>query len=203
MTHPAGPVGGQAKLATGRPRRVSDDEIFAAMTDQVDETGPDGVTLARVAARVGMTGPALGHRFGSKRGLLLAFAERQVGAVEEHFDIAERENSSPIESLMAALTAVGGRARTRAEVANNLAMLNLDLTDDELGRFAAEQSRALRRRIVCLLEAASLGTAGLRERWADDLYVVWSGAALTWAIDGDGPLEDWLDVCLRRTIDGW
>jgi hypothetical protein len=104
---------------------------------------------------------------------------------------------------MAALTAVGGRTRTRAEVANNLAMLNLDITDDELGRFAAEQSRVLRRRIVGLLKAANRGTAGQRERWADDLYVVWSGAALTWAIDGDGPLKDWLAERLRRTITSW
>ena len=61
---------------------------------------------------------------------------------------------------MDALVAVGARARTRTDLANNLAMLNLDLTDDDLGRFAAEQSRVLRRRIAGLLEAASLGTAG-------------------------------------------
>lgn len=59
-----------------------------------------------------MTGPALGHRFGSKRGLLLAFAERQVDAMDEHFEAAEKANPSPIEALMAALTAVGGRTRT-------------------------------------------------------------------------------------------
>ena len=99
--------------------------------------------------------------------------------LDENFEAAEKANPSPIKALMAALTAVGGRTRTRAEVANNLVMLNLDITDDELGRFAAEQSRVLRRRIVGLLEAANLGTAGQRERWADDLYVVWSGAAPT------------------------
>ena len=203
MTGAAGPVDGEAGAITGRPRRVSDEDIFTALTEQLGETGPDGITLARVAARVGLTGPALGHRFGCKRGMLLAFAERQVEAMEEHFDAVEAANPSPVEALVAALTAVGGRMRTRAEVANNLAMLNLDLTDDELGRFAAEQSRVLRRRIIGLLEAANLGAVGQRERWADDLYVVWSGAVLTWAIDGDGALEDWLAERLHRTIDSW
>ena len=203
MTDPSEPADEPTKTATGRPRRVSDDQIFAALTEQIDETGPGGVTLARVAARVALTGPALGHRFGSKRGVLLAFAERQVTAMEEHFDAAEAANPSPIEALMAALTAIGTRTRTRAEVANNLAMLNLDLTDDELGRFAAEQSRVLRRRIVRLLESAHRGTKAQREWWADDLYVVWSGATLTWAIDGDGPLEEWLAERLLRTISSW
>ncbi|RLE20674.1 MAG: TetR/AcrR family transcriptional regulator [Actinobacteria bacterium] len=203
MTAPGVTVDDDAAPTTGRPRRVSDDQIFAALTEQIDETGPDGVTLARVAARTGMTGPALGHRFGSKRGLLLAFAERQVAAMDEHFDAAEATNPSPIDALMAALTSVGARTRTRAEVANNLAMLNLDLADDELGHFAAAQSRVLRRRIVDLLEAANFGTASQRIWRADDLYVVWSGGTLTWAIDGDGPLEDWLTERLRRTINSW
>src|SRR5215831_8245675 len=56
-----------------RPRTVSDDQIFAATARAVTRLGPTRLTLADVADEVGLSAAALVQRFGSKRGLLLAF----------------------------------------------------------------------------------------------------------------------------------
>jgi len=53
-----------------RPRRITDDQILATMRASVLEHGPS-VSLDVVAAELGVTGPALLHRFGSRQALLL------------------------------------------------------------------------------------------------------------------------------------
>jgi AcrR family transcriptional regulator len=53
-----------------RPRRITDDQILATMRASVLEHGP-AVSLDVVAAELGVTGPALLHRFGSRQALLL------------------------------------------------------------------------------------------------------------------------------------
>jgi len=53
-----------------RPRRITDDQILATMRAKVLEHGPS-VSLDVVAAELGVTGPALLHRFGSRQALLL------------------------------------------------------------------------------------------------------------------------------------
>jgi AcrR family transcriptional regulator len=54
-----------------RPRLISDEQILAVMRAAVLERGPH-VSLDAVAERLGVTGPALLKRFGSRRALMLA-----------------------------------------------------------------------------------------------------------------------------------
>lgn len=60
-----------------RPRRVSDDEIFAAVRKAVQEQGPQ-VSLDVVAEHLGVTAPALFRRFGNRGALLIAALGEQV-----------------------------------------------------------------------------------------------------------------------------
>jgi AcrR family transcriptional regulator len=70
-------------MRTGRPRSVSDEAIFDAVRAVVTEVGPSGLTLAAIADRVGLSAPALTQRFGSKRSLLLAYAEAAATGIDE------------------------------------------------------------------------------------------------------------------------
>jgi AcrR family transcriptional regulator len=63
-----------ATAERGRPRR---DEIVVAATEMFAVEGYRGTSLARIAARVGITQAALLHHFGSKEGLLRAVVERR------------------------------------------------------------------------------------------------------------------------------
>ncbi|WP_328473069.1 TetR/AcrR family transcriptional regulator [Actinoplanes sp. NBC_00393] len=180
---------------TGRPRTVSDDEVFRAVADTVTEVGPAGLTLAAVARRAGLTAPALTQRFGSKRGLLVAFATREAGSVTTVFDAARDRGAAPLEALRDGLVAFTAPITTREGMANNLAFLQLDLTDDELHTYSATQSRALRAQLAELLEeAAAAGDVRAADPAAlvDIVYAVYAGAQLTWAIDGTGELGTWL-----------
>lgn len=190
-------------MRTGRPRSVSDEEIFEAVSAVVNEFGPSGLTLAAVADRVGLSAPALTQRFGSKRNLLLAYAKAAASGVDELFARARTSSPSPIAALRAALIEFTAGIDSRDVIANNLAFLHLDLTDPELGAHAAKQSRRLRRAIARLVEEAidsgEIEPADPSEL-ADTLYTVYNGALVGWAIDGRGSLERWLSERLDRVL---
>ncbi|MFD8888404.1 helix-turn-helix domain-containing protein [Streptomyces erythrochromogenes] len=63
-----------------RPRGVEDAVILRAAVRVMGRVGPAGLTLAAVAGEVGLVPGTLVQRFGSKRGLLLALADRSPTA---------------------------------------------------------------------------------------------------------------------------
>jgi len=190
-------------MRTGRPRTVSDEAIFQAVSAVVSESGPAGLTLAAVADRVGLSGPALAQRFGSKRNLLVAYARAAARGVDDLFARGRSSRRSPLAALRAALIEFTAGIDSRESIANNLAFLHLDLTDEEFGRYAAEQSRLLRQAITDLLREAI--EAGELEQTdpsalADTVYTVYNGALVGWAIDGTGTLARWLSIRLDRVL---
>ena len=190
-------------MRTGRPRTVSDEAIYAAVSAVVTSVGPTGLTLAAVAKHAGLSAPALTQRFGTKRNLLVSYARSQATGVDELFHRARSASSSAIDAINAALLDFTSGMDSRAAIANNLAFLHLDLTDPELGAHAAEQTQALKRRLRELVELAidqrELKTAD-PEVVADTIYTVYNGALVTWAIDGRGTLSDWLKERLDRVF---
>ena len=189
---------------TGRPRSVSDAAIFDAVAEVVTAVGPSGLTLGAVAQHVGLSAPALTQRFGSKRGLLVAFASREVGSVGDLFKATRSTEPGPLETIRATIAALPGPVTTREGLANNLAFLEMDLTDAELRSHAVSQSRTLRAEIAALLhEAIENGEiiTESAEALAQDLYATYCGAMLTWAIDGTGELSSWLAEHIDRVLD--
>ncbi|MEQ7128273.1 TetR/AcrR family transcriptional regulator [Actinopolymorpha sp. B11F2] len=188
---------------TGRPRSVSDEAIFDAVADVVTAVGPSGLTLAAVARRAGLSAPGLTQRFGSKRALLVAFASREAAGVASIFEDARAATPGPLEAIRKALVSLPGPITTREGVANNLAFLQLDLTDPDLHRHAADLSRSLRAELTTLLEEAAKNGDVVVDRCevlADSLYAIYCGALLTWAIDGTGELHSWLAERIDRTL---
>jgi AcrR family transcriptional regulator len=189
---------------TGRPRSVSDDAIFEAVATVVTEVGPSGLTLAAVAERVGLSAPALTQRFGSKRGLLVAFTKREATGVAELFATEREAHDDVLTAIRATLAALPGQITSREGLAHNLAFLQMDLTDPELRSHTVSQSRALRAEIAALIaegiQAGQIARGTSTEALAADLYATYCGAMLTWAIDGTGDLTNWLSEHLDRTL---
>ena len=187
----------------GRPRTVDDDQIFDAVAAVVSEHGPNGLTLASIAERVGLTAPALTQRFGSKRALLLGFAERSAGSTVAVFARARDSAPDAAEAIVEALVDLVRPIDSRSVLANNLAMLHLDLVDPELGAHARAQSRAFRAQLADLVDDGAQD-GSLREAdattLADTLATVYNGALITWAVDGNGRLDDWLRSRLERAL---
>ena len=190
---------------TGRPRSASDEAIFEAVAAVVTASGPSRLTLAAVAGRAGLSAPALTQRFGSKHGLLVAFAAREVLNVADAFAAARVGKADPVRTLVTVLAAMAGAATTRDGLANNLAFLQMDLTDPELRSHAVAHSRALRAGIAALVtdavQAGLLAADTIPEALAADLWAAYCGAMVTWAIDGTGTLPDWIAEHLERILD--
>ena len=188
---------------TGRPRRVSDQSIFKAVTEVVTEAGPSGLTLSAVADKVGLSAPALTQRFGSKRKLLVAYAAASAVGVDDLFEQARKTSPDALSAVRKAFVAFTVPVATRSALANHLALLHLDLTDPELGAHAATQSRLLRRRVADLLQEAEESgcLAGVDAvTLADTIYTTYNGALVTWAIDGRGSLARWVSERLDKVL---
>lgn len=184
-------------LLSPRPRSVSDEEILAAVGQVIGRDGPARLTIAAVAAVVGLAPSSLVQRFGSRRGLLLAFAEGGPAHLAAIFARARAAHTEPLGALRAALDAMTEGIRTVDEMSNHLAMLQIDLGDPEFRRHAVAHGRLFRREAAALIAAAiERGeVAGQADERAIALQVAFNGALVTWAIHG-GRLPDLVDRVL-------
>ena len=179
----------------GRPRTTSNEQILAAAGRVVDRVGPARLTLAEVAVEAGLAPATLVQRFGSKRGLLLAFAEHAAAATGQAFAAARATGSPPLAALLTVLTDMTRGVASPEALSNNLAFLQVDLSDPEFHRHALAHARAMRAEIQALLDAAVMvgdlapcDTA----RLARAVQATYNGALVTWAIYREGTIADWL-----------
>jgi AcrR family transcriptional regulator len=175
-----------------RPRTTSDAQIFAATHRAVSRLGPVKLTLAKVAAEAGISPATLVQRFGSKRGLLLAFAANGNTAGDEA-DVIRRKHSSPLEALAAYADCFAGLAPTPEVLANNLAFLQIDLVDPDFRKLADSAAQSIRREIRKFLDDA-IKSGELQpcdtERLAMAAAAIMNGSLLQWAIDRDGDVKE-------------
>ena len=179
----------------GRPRILSNADLLAAASRVLVRVGPARLTLADVAAEAGLAPPTLVQRFGSKRGMLLAYAEYVVGTVPPHFRVARTEHASPLAALFGALGRVTEGMATPEALANSLSMLQLDLTDPDFNRHARRYLDTAQAEIRALLdEAVAAGELAPcdTDRLARAVHTAYNGSLVFWAIHQEGSLDAWV-----------
>lgn len=188
----------------GRPRTTSDEAILEATARAIGRHGPQGLTLAAVAREAGLAPATLVQRFGSKRGLLLAFAAHATRTAGLSFERAREEHGSPLAALRAALVHLSEGVATPEELAGSLGFLQIDLTDPEFRAHAAEHARRVRDEIAGLLAAAVAAgeLAGGAEPGplARAVQVAYNGALILWGLSGEGPLPAAMREALDQTL---
>lgn len=176
-----------------RPRTASDAAILDATARAIGRLGPSRLTLADVAAEVGLSAAALVQRFGSKRGLLLALARASSAAAGEEFGAVRAAHRSPLGALRAYAEGQARFMEPPEALANHLAFLQVDLTDPEFHRLTLDAFRAAEGEIRALLEEA-VAAGELRacdgERLARAVQSMLNGSLLTWAVYREGRLRD-------------
>ncbi|HEV3083270.1 MAG TPA: helix-turn-helix domain-containing protein, partial [Gemmataceae bacterium] len=190
-------------LMCPRPRETTDDAILAATHRAMSRFGPARLTLAHVAAEVGVAPATLMQRFGSKRGLLLALARQAVAATGQQYAAIRAAHPSPLAALFAVADCMAGMASTPEALANNLAYLHIDLTDPDFHRLSLEQARAARAELRAILDdavkAGELAPCNT-ERLARAVGVTLGGGLLAWAIEREGTAAEWLRYDLKTLL---
>jgi AcrR family transcriptional regulator len=200
-----------------RPRKVSDEEVFAAAHRLMQRVGPGELTLAAIAAEAGVTAGALAQRFGSKRALLLALAAAAADSAGELIRGLRSAHRSPLRALRAYARCMAELAPSPAALARNLAYLEIDLTDSEFRAHLVRQARATRAELEELLTAAVRSRELVRTAdpaaLARTVEVALNGALITWAFYQEGEAAAFLvrsvDVVLapyrapRKRAHGW
>ena len=179
-----------------RRQKVTDDEVFAATQRAMTQRGPHELTLAHIAAEAGVSPGRLVQRFGSKRALLLALADRFAGRAGSVFDGLRAAHRRPLAALRAYAACMADLAATPEALSRNLAYLQIDLTDPEFRARLLANARATRQEIESLLRSAvaegalrpSVDPAGL----ARTVEAVISGSLMSWACYRDGPAAAWI-----------
>jgi len=190
-----------------RPRSASDAEIFAALTRVIGRVGPGRMTLADVAAEVGITAGALVQRFGSKRDLLLAVSRASAEGVREEVAAVRAAHDSPLAALHAFTASTARRFDTPEEMAHHLAFLQLDLADPEFRALALAYFRAEREGVKALLDKAfvrrELSGEGDTSRLAEAVQATVNGTRLLWAVMQNGTLEERTREALEVLLGPW
>lgn len=190
----------------GRPRTVSNDAILDATTRVLHRLGPARLTLADVGVEVGLAPATLLQRFGSRRGLLLAHAERAAGQVGPLLQAARATHASPLTALIEALAGVAADVETPEQLANSISLLLIDLTDPDFYRHAQAFTATMLQEIQALLDTAvEAGELAPRDtaRLARAVQTTFNGVLILWAIDRQGALvarvRDELRFLLQQT----
>ncbi|MFC7624352.1 TetR/AcrR family transcriptional regulator [Microlunatus sp. GCM10028923] len=186
-----------------RPRTVSDEDLLDAVLALAHRIGPGRVTFAAVAAEVGLSAATLVQRFGSKRGMLLAADRRGVDLWVGSLDRAD--SGSALERVEEGLVGAIAGIDSPEEMANSIALLQLDLTDPDFHAETLRGARAVRagveRELAAAIDAGELRSGTDPAALATLIETVYHGALIGWAIHRDGTPADWLRGQVRAALD--
>ena len=190
-----------------RPRKVSDNQLFAATHSVMSRVGPRELTLAVIAKEAGVTAAVLVQRFGSKRALLLALSARYSDGAGEFIETLAKEHASPLAALRAYADCMAGMAASPAALARSLAYLQIDMTDPDFRRHLLKQARATRAGIERLIEAArgagELDRGARPAQLARTIETVLSGSLITWGFYREGNAARWMRTDLDAVLVPW
>ncbi|HEX6030554.1 MAG TPA: hypothetical protein VFY90_03915, partial [Tepidiformaceae bacterium] len=113
--------------------------------------------------------------------------------IREAFAAARAQSTTPLAALHEALRILTAPIASPEALSNNLAFLQLDLTDDDFHEQALAHADALVEELWVLLEeAVSQGqlVATDTSRLAEAVYVTYNGALVAWPIRRTGSLAD-------------
>ncbi len=187
-----------------RPRKASDDEVFAAAARVMQRLGPNELTLAHIAEEAGLTAGALVQRFGSKRDLMLRLMEQFAGGTGEMFAGLRRAHRSPLATIRAYAECMAGMAETPEAFMRNLSYLQIDLTDPALRAHLARSAKATREEMQKLIREAvaakELAASVNPRQLARTIEAVIAGSMLSWAHYQEGSCAKWVRDDLNAVL---
>jgi AcrR family transcriptional regulator len=187
-----------------RPRKASDDEVFAAAARVIRRVGPGELTLAAIADEAGVTAGALVQRFGSKRELMLRLMEQFSSGTGEMFAALRRGHRSPLATIRAYAECMAGMAESPEAYMRSLSHLQMDLADPDLRAHLSKSARATREELQALIreavEAGELTPSVNAKQLARSIVAVTAGSMLSWAHYQEGSCAKWVRDDLNAVL---
>ena len=187
-----------------RPRRISDEEVFAAVMRAMSQLPPADLTLAAIGAEAGVTAGALVQRFGSKRALLVALARSAADSEGDQAAQFLARHRSPLKALEAFAECMSGLAPSPASFQRALAYLQQDLADPELHELLARQTEANRAAIEEMLAAArdagELAPDVVPASFSRLIEALIVGGLMSWAFRPAGSASARVKTLLRQAL---
>jgi AcrR family transcriptional regulator len=193
----------------GRPRKASDEEVFAAVHRLMSRMGPTQWTLADVAGEVGLTASALVQRFGSKRDLQIGFMERWADSAPDLFAMLRARSSSPLGTIRAYGDFVAELGPSREALAHHLAYLQVDLSEPVMHGALQRQARSSRAALEALVREAAvageLSPAAGEEAGAlaRQIEVAVTGSLFVWGTHQEGTAREFVRHDLEVVLAPW
>jgi AcrR family transcriptional regulator len=190
-----------------RPRKVSDEEIYAAAHRAMRRLGPGELTLDEIGKEAGVTAGALVQRFGSKRQLLLSLSSQAAGGTGEMMLGLRAQASGPVAAIRAYAACMADLAESPAALARNLAYLQIDLTDSDFRKHLVKMARSTRtgleKLVMEAIAAGELHATTDARRLARMIETTVSGSLITWATYRQGPPDKWLLQDVDAVLEPW
>lgn len=180
-----------------RPRAYADETIFESVTKALCKYGYYDLTLARISQEAGVSAAILSKRFGSKKGLLLAYGDYLIRITRQSFTASERADSSAIGALKRVFlewTAYLGPG----QFANLTSFFIGSNGDPELVEKSRRRLSIIDEEVQRLLKAA-MSSNEIREaetaKISRVLQAAVTGAFIIWTKDSRLSPEEWLEQC--------
>jgi AcrR family transcriptional regulator len=167
--------------AKGRERR---EKILAAAWDAFGEQGYRGASLARIAARAGVSDAGLLHHFPSKQHLLLALLERRDEQDRAHVKAGAAHASLPVALLR--LSAENTAAPSMVQLFTVMAAEAIEPAHPGHAWFCGRYRRVraeLAERVAAAQEQGELDRGLDAESTATQLLALLDGLQLQWLLD--------------------
>jgi AcrR family transcriptional regulator len=179
-----------------RPRKASDEDVFAAAYRVMQRVGPADFTLDAIAREAGVTAGALVQRFGSKKKLQLALADGVATWAPAFIEQLRAQHASPVAALRAYAECMAGLADSPAAFIRNFAYLLEDLSDPDVRATLERQGRATRAQLASIIKAAidagELTSDAKPTALARTIEAIISGSMIVWAFYREGTAAEWI-----------
>ncbi len=179
-----------------RPRKVSDDEIFAAIFRVMMRVKPVDLTLAAVGREAGITPSALVQRFGSRAGMMRALNAKFAEGTPDMLGGVRAAHASPLAALFAYAECFASMAESAATLAHHLAYLEQDLSDPEMYEHVSAHTRstraALQRWVEEAISAGELSPSSDAAALSRIVHTTVTGSMMSFAFFREGTPAEWL-----------
>jgi TetR/AcrR family macrolide resistance operon transcriptional repressor len=169
-----------ASTAMGRPFTATDDDILHAAGKVIARRGPDGFSIAEVAADVGLSRAAIILRFKSTHALKVTLLTRMV----ENFAAALKAlpQTPSADNVLRLAAFIGGYVRSRDNLASFFSTHNTNMRNPELRALELKRGQALRMAITSVMPKVAIDHSSAVSAFSAHL----TGSIMAWlALDDE------------------